>query len=546
MSRSIYLTGALLIISLIASGAVVPTTAQEEIRITDLRIEGGSILDDRRPTVFRWASEPFRITATISTATGDGEGHYNLCLSTRQVTNGTQQELACRSTILSGNSTQSITFEFDRWPQELLGRQDLRVVLAPDTLSQIETAEASLPIYILQKDGDVDGDRLTNRREIQLGTAFDRSDTDGDGLNDNLELTTYGTDPQTGDTDGDGLSDGTEVNDYMTDPTQADTDGDGLSDPAELREHGTNPNRADTDGDGLNDAVELTTYQTDPNQADTDGDGIDDMSEVETHQTDPNAADTDSDGLNDALELLTYDTNPTQVDTDGDGLGDGREVELHQTDPTRADTDDDGLDDGAEINAYRTDPNVPDTDGDGLSDGAEVDRYGTNPTDPDTDGDGVDDGAERPLSWVPTGWERWLLIGGLIVVILGIGGWLARDQLPIDLPTDDTDAEAIATNGDGVETAEHASGPPTTERPLTNEDRVLALLEEHGGRLQQSDIVDETEWSKATVSRILSRMEDADQIEKISVGRGNIIALPDAAPEHAQPPFSDQQSNGQA
>ncbi|MDY6818423.1 MAG: binary toxin-like calcium binding domain-containing protein [Halobacteriales archaeon] len=545
MSRSISLAVAFLIVSLIISGVAVPTAAQEGIQVSDLRIEGGSIIDERNPTVFRWASEPLRITATITTATGEGEGHYDLCLQTTRVTNGSRRELACQSTILSGNSTESITFEFDRWPEELLGRQTVRVVLSPDTLGQVETADASIPVYMLRKDGDVDGDHLTNRREVQLGTAFDRSDTDGDGLNDNLELTTYGTDPQADDTDGDGLDDGTEVNIHMTDPTAADTDGDGLSDPVELRKYGTNLNRIDTDGDGLDDAVELTTYQTDPTRVDTDGDGIDDTSEVNTYQTDPNAADTDNDGLNDALELLTYETDPTQADTDGDGLDDGAEAFEFETDPAKADTDGDGLDDGAEINAYGTDPNVADTDGDGLLDGSEANRYGTNPTNPDTDGDGVDDGAERPFSWVSTGWSQWFVVGGVLVLGLGIGGWLFRDRLPIELPTPDASPETLSTDGDGGEMTPEPTEQATTNVPLTNEDRVVALLEDHGGRLEQSEIVEETEWSKATVSRILSRMEEAEQIEKISVGRGNIIALPDAAPEHAQPPFNDERSNGQ-
>jgi hypothetical protein len=55
------------------------------------------------------------------------------------------------------------------------------------------------------------------------------SDSDGDGLDDILELR-LGTDPRLNDTDGDGLSDYDEYCKYCTDPAKADSDGDGVPD----------------------------------------------------------------------------------------------------------------------------------------------------------------------------------------------------------------------------------------------------------------------------------------------------------------------------
>ena len=91
-------------------------------------------------------------------------------------------------------------------------------------------------------------------------------DTDGDGLSDQDETGTYGTDPNLADTDGDGLSDGAEVTLFGTDPLSVDTDQDGLSDAAEINTHGTNPKLADSDQDGLSDPDEINTHQTNPNQ----------------------------------------------------------------------------------------------------------------------------------------------------------------------------------------------------------------------------------------------------------------------------------------
>ncbi len=59
-----------------------------------------------------------------------------------------------------------------------------------------------------------------------------------------------------------------------------DTDGDGISDEAEINTFGTNPNLADTDGDGLSDGDELMVYGTSPTNPDTDGDGMNDGNEI--------------------------------------------------------------------------------------------------------------------------------------------------------------------------------------------------------------------------------------------------------------------------
>ncbi|WP_338401342.1 helix-turn-helix transcriptional regulator [Haloarcula limicola] len=62
-------------------------------------------------------------------------------------------------------------------------------------------------------------------------------------------------------------------------------------------------------------------------------------------------------------------------------------------------------------------------------------------------------------------------------------------------------------------------------KPLTDADRVEQLLAENDGYMKQSEIVEQTEWSKAKVSRLLSRMADRDIIRKDKDGRENIIVL---------------------
>ncbi|ELZ50397.1 hypothetical protein C464_02315 [Halorubrum coriense DSM 10284] len=62
---------------------------------------------------------------------------------------------------------------------------------------------------------------------------------------------------------------------------------------------------------------------------------------------------------------------------------------------------------------------------------------------------------------------------------------------------------------------------------LSDEERVERLLGENGGRMRQADIVAETGWSDAKVSQLLSAMADEGRVEKLRLGRENLISLPD-------------------
>ncbi|THE65260.1 hypothetical protein D8Y22_08635 [Salinadaptatus halalkaliphilus] len=65
---------------------------------------------------------------------------------------------------------------------------------------------------------------------------------------------------------------------------------------------------------------------------------------------------------------------------------------------------------------------------------------------------------------------------------------------------------------------------------LSDEERVHRLLKQNGGRMKQANIVTETGWSNAKVSQLLSQMDDDDEIEKLRIGRENLITLPEVDP----------------
>ena len=131
---------------------------------------------------------------------------------------------------------------------------------------------------------DSDGDGLTDKFELEIGTDPNNPDTDSDGLSDGEEVLRRNTDPLNPDSDGDQLSDGAEVLDHNTDPLKPDTDEDQLIDGEEIR-LGTDPRNPDTDSDGLLDGVEILPCP-DPLNPDSDGDGIIDGQDLDP--CDPN------------------------------------------------------------------------------------------------------------------------------------------------------------------------------------------------------------------------------------------------------------------
>lgn len=119
----------------------------------------------------------------------------------------------------------------------------------------------------------------------------------------------------------------------------------------------------------------------------------------------------------------------------------------------------------------------------------------------------------------------WLLVAALATIVAVLAG--IRRRLPDD---------ALATGltgtlvGEGTDTAGAPERPPTSD--LSEDERfVVTLLEEHDGRVRQSRIVEASDWSKSKVSRLLSTMETEGHVEKVTVGRENVIALPGEEPE---------------
>jgi len=215
---------------------------------------------------------------------------------------------------------------------------------------------------------DGDGDGVVNAVEEALGLDPGDPDTDGDGVPDGTEMYSLRSSPFDGDTDRDTLPDGEE---YRTGSSSVmvDTDGDGLDDPVELN---TDPTIPDTDRDLIPDRRERGAV------LDSDRDGLPDWVELSSEymggSTDPNDPDTDDDGLLDGQEDANRNgrrdgNDPTDRTSDWRRGG--------ETDPTLSDTDGGGSDDQWEI-WFARDPLNP---GDDQLDPPDIDPN-PNPVDP--------------------------------------------------------------------------------------------------------------------------------------------------------------------
>jgi hypothetical protein len=200
---------------------------------------------------------------------------------------------------------------------------------------------------------DTDSDGLPDLLEWMIGSNPLTSNTDADGLPDYAEfdLNTFGSLPgvtfnaddfkkQCGSpaysaTNCSYTAPSTPGLPYGTNPTLSDTDGDGLFDNVELagwivsvigedpRPVKPDPTKPDTDDDGLNDSLERASL-LDPTKSDTDGDGSSDKKEIDRNadaepwnNTNPLAPDQvlrlsfDMQGVNYTNGLICGDTDPS-------------------------------------------------------------------------------------------------------------------------------------------------------------------------------------------------------------------------------------------
>lgn len=137
----------------------------------------------------------------------------------------------------------------------------------------------------------------------------------------------------------------------------------------------------------------------------------------------------------------------------------------------------------------------------------------------------------------PTGNESLLeniggldIVGIVVVFLLGLGGVVVYSRYNGNSggsaePVEEGDGQAGTPSTTGDATGSDDQG--TQSEVLTDEERVLELLEANGGRIRQAAVAEECDWSASKTSRVIGRMADEGAIEKLRLGRENLVTLPD-------------------
>lgn len=104
-----------------------------------------------------------------------------------------------------------------------------------------------------------------------------------------------------------------------------------------------------------------------------------------------------------------------------------------------------------------------------------------------------------------------LAAAAILVVVLSAGGWwFYRRQNGV------SDTQVVDT-----------TDPSNSGELLSNEERVLQLVRERGGRMKQKEVADELDWTAAKTSKVVGNLRDEGDLEAFRLGRENVIRLPE-------------------
>ncbi|GAB3017820.1 helix-turn-helix transcriptional regulator [Natronobiforma cellulositropha] len=116
-------------------------------------------------------------------------------------------------------------------------------------------------------------------------------------------------------------------------------------------------------------------------------------------------------------------------------------------------------------------------------------------------------------------------LGALALAGLAVAVWWYRradgSPGPSPQPPEPRSEDAAAA----ADTTPETNGPPL--ELLSNEEHVLRLLEERGGRVKQQEVVAELEWTEAKTSQVVSGLRESGEIDVFRIGRENVLTVPD-------------------
>lgn len=121
-----------------------------------------------------------------------------------------------------------------------------------------------------------------------------------------------------------------------------------------------------------------------------------------------------------------------------------------------------------------------------------------------------------------------VIVTGIVVVLLAAGTAYGRMWLTTAGGTESSDrqsSEGAAATTDQATTPD--ATPANFDELATDGDQVVSLLESEGGRIRQAEIAERLDWSPSKTSRVLSDLAEDETVEKLRIGRQNVIDLAD-------------------
>lgn len=142
--------------------------------------------------------------------------------------------------------------------------------------------------------------------------------------------------------------------------------------------------------------------------------------------------------------------------------------------------------------------------------------------------------ADRPAPPATPNEPPLLLLLGTVAVLAALGAGLYRYR-PDAFPGQKATAELLPPEQSPASSSPPDPAPnpePTnTDDPvvdfetLSDEERVVHVLDAEGGRAKQQDIVTATGWSESKVSKVVSRLATDGRVRKLRLGRENVLEL---------------------
>ncbi|WP_459878171.1 helix-turn-helix transcriptional regulator [Halorubrum gandharaense] len=96
--------------------------------------------------------------------------------------------------------------------------------------------------------------------------------------------------------------------------------------------------------------------------------------------------------------------------------------------------------------------------------------------------------------------------------------------------TDEADGEATEDAADESGADAGAGAADIDPELLSNEEQVLRLIRENGGRMKQKQVAEELDWTAAKTSQVTKGLREEGELEGFRLGRENVLALPEADP----------------